>query len=472
MNIIILGAGAIGSGLAEYLINENNDITLVDTDTEKLNTMQNRYDIKVVRGYASYPATLREADAANAELLVAVTDSDEANMLACQLGYSLFHIPQKIARIRNHEYLAEKATLFNNSAIPVDSIIAPEQLITKEIANLISYPGSNEIAEFSHGRLGLIGITAYYGGPLIGLPVGKIHEQLENIQVNILAIYRQDHTIPTNDSTVVEAGDEIYLIAAKGYLRSLMAQFQKLEAPFRRIMIIGGGNIGRELTRQLCEKYNIKLIENDLDKAIQLSDEFDKKNVEVFNCEPSNQDFLTEEHVEQMDLVVAVTENDETNIMTALLAKKLGAKRAIVLISKFAYINLIRKEAIDIIISPREATISALLTNIRHNGVGTVHTFRRGEAEALEIKLCGDARHSAVIGRKISEIQFPSGIVPGAVCRGEEIFMCTDDFVLSNNDNIIFFIQDKKNIRELMKLTTPKATYFSDQVLDGSRESR
>lgn len=461
MNIIILGAGVIGTGLAEYLINENNDITLVDTDMEKLTAIQNRYDIKVVNGFASYPATLREADAANAELVVAVTNSDETNMLACQFCYSMFHVPQKIARIQNNEYLAEKATLFNDAAIPIDSIIAPEQLITDEIVSLVEYPGANEISEFSRGRLGMVGVTAYYGGPMIGHPVKKLHQFLDNIPVKVMAIYRQDHAIPTNENTVIEAGDEIYFVATKGYVRAVISKFQKLESPFRRIMIIGGNRIGQELAKELSKRYSVKIVETDPKKAHELSKQFSKSSVAIFNSAPSNSDFLTEEHIDKMDLIISVTEKDETNIMSAMLAKNLGARRSIVLISKFAYINLIKKEKIDIIISPREATISALLTNIRHNGVGTVHTFRRGESEGLEIRLIGDLKHSAVIGRRINEISFPPGIVVAAISRDDEIFMAQGDFVLRNNDNVIFYIQDKKNIRELLKLTTPKATYFS-----------
>ena len=384
MKIIVIGAGKVGAGLAEYLINENNEITLIDMDINKLRELQNRYDIKIVKGHGSYPETLRNADAANTELLVAVTDSDETNMLACQLGYSLFRIPQKIARIRNHEYLSERKILFCNQAIPIDNIIAPEQLITDEIANLISYPGVLQIAEFASGRVAIASAKAYYGGPIVGYQLDTMRNHLDSINASIVAIYRQNRLIQLKSDTVIEAGDEVVFISAIGHIRSVMSEFQRLEVPYRRIMIIGGGSIGMELARKLGELNQIKLIEMDEERAEFLASEFDKSSVEVFCSNPSNPDFLTEEHVDEMDLVIAVTEKDETNIMSTLLAKKLGAQKSIVLISNFAYVNLLQTDAIDIVLSPHEATISALLTNIRHNGVDNVHTLRRGTAEGLE----------------------------------------------------------------------------------------
>jgi trk system potassium uptake protein len=460
MKIIILGAGQVGAGLAEYLINENNEITLVDNDIEKLEALQNRFDIKIVKGHASYPGTLRDAGADNTELLVAVTDSDETNMLACQLGYSIFHITQKIARIRNHDYLAEKSILFTDNAIPIDSIIAPEQLITEEIANLIEYPGALQIAEFAFGRIGLVCVKAYYGGPLVGYPIGTLKNNLTNVAARIIAIYRQGRSIVTTHNTVIEAGDEVYFVAAKGHIRTVMSELQKLEPPYRRIMIVGGTNVGMELAHQLSTRYSIKLIDTNPKRAEFLADEFDKTKVEVYCCDPSNQDFLIEEHVDQMDLIVSVTDNDETNIMSALLAKKLGAKKSIVLITKFAYINLIQGDAVDVVISPQEATISALLTNIRHNGVETVHTLRRGAAEGLEIKLIGDKAHSHVVDRKINEINFPNGVTICAIYRDNEIFIANGDFSLKEDDLVVFFVTEKKNIRDLIKLTTPKPSYF------------
>ncbi|MDD6176968.1 MAG: Trk system potassium transporter TrkA [Succinivibrionaceae bacterium] len=460
MKIIILGAGQVGSGLAEYLINENNEIVVIDNDIEKLEAMQNRYDIQIVKGYGSHPKTLRDAGASNAELLVAVTDSDEINMLACQLGYSLYHIPQKIARIRNHEYLAESSIIFNNSAIPIDHIIAPEQLITKEIVNLIEYPGAIQIADFAQERIAIVAVKAYYGGPLVGYQVGNLRNYLPNVPARIIGIFRQGRPLLTTANTVIEAGDEIFFVSANGHIRNVMSGLQKIEDQYKRIMIVGGNNIGKELAHALTPRYNVKLIDTNLENASQLAEEFDKTNVEVYCSDPSNPDFLMEEHIDKIDLIVCVTDNDETNIMSALLAKKLGTKKSIVQISKFAYISLIQNDGIDVVISPQEATISALLTNMRHNGVETVHSLRRGQAEGLEIKLYGDKKHSKVIGKKINEISLPNGVTIAAIYRDDEIFIANGDFELKENDLVIFFVTEKRYVKELIKLTTPKATYF------------
>lgn len=461
MKIIILGAGQVGSGLVEYLVNENNEITLVDNNYEKLQAIKNRFDIKVVQGYGSYPATLRSADADNADLLVAVTDSDEINMLACQLGYSLFHIPQKIARILNHDYIAEKELLFADQAIPVDNIIAPENLIMLEIVKLIEFPGVTQMAEFADGRLCMASVKAYYGGTNVGYSISTLNKTLNNVIAKIIAIYRQDKMIIINDNTIIEAGDEVYFIAAKSHVKQVISTLQKQELPYRRIMIIGGSNIARDLAMNICNKYSVKLIETNQDRATELANEFDPTSVQVFCSDPSDQNFLNEEHIDMMDLVIAVTDNDETNIMTALLAKKMGAKKAIVLIKKYAYINLLSNNAIDVYLSPKDATISALLTNIRRNGINNVKTLKHGLAEGLEIKLTGDSASSGVIGKKIKEIQFPTGIIIGAIARGNDIFIPESDDVLQGNDLIIFFVSEKRSIKDLIKLTSPKATYFS-----------
>lgn len=461
MKIIILGAGHVGVGLTEYLINERNEITLVDTDIEKLRNVQNRHDIKIVKGYASYPATLRDADADNAELIVAVTDSDETNMLACQLAYSLFNVPQKIARIRNNDYLSERNILFNNKAIPIDNIIAPEFLITEEIANLIKYPGTTQIVDFCHGKVCLSCVKAYYGGISVGNTINAFNNNTISTPTKIVAIYRQGKCIQLSKNTSIEAGDEIFYISATPHVRNIMSQFQKITPPYRRIMIVGGGNIGKELARLLCYSYDVKLVETNLQLSQSLADEFDKTKVDVYCCDPSNQDFLLEEHIDKIDLVVCVTDSDETNIMSALLAKKLGAKKSIVLIQKSAYINLIQGDAIDIVVSPQEATISSLLSNIRRNGVAAVRSIKRGIAEGIEIKIQGDENHSNFIGRKVEDIKLPPGTTICSIIRDNEIFISNDKLFIKENDNIIFFVSDKKNISELIKMTMPSSTFFS-----------
>ncbi len=460
MKIIVLGAGKVGAGLAEYLINENNEITLIDLDNTKLHAIQNRYDIKIVKGHGSYPGTLRDANAANTEILVAVTDSDETNMLACQLGYSLFKIPQKIARIRNHEYLSERKILFANQAIPIDNIIAPELLITEEIVNLIEYPGALQMAEFAKGRVAITCVKAYYGGHIVGYPINKLYSNLANISAGIVAIYRQGKLIQINPNTIIEAGDEVFFISSVAHTRAVMSEIQKLEVPYRKIMIVGGNSIGMELARKLSSQYQVKIVDTDETRAEFLANEFENTNVEIFCSNPSNPEFLAEEHVDKMDLVIAVTDKDETNIMSTLLAKKLGAKKSIVIVSNYAYVKLLQSDAIDIVLSPHEATISALLTNIRHNGVNSVHTLKRGSAEGIEISITGTEKSNSLIGKPLKKINLPSGISLCAIYRNEELIIANENTILNSGDLAIFFVSEKKNIKDLIKLTTPKPSFF------------
>lgn len=460
MKIIILGAGQVGANLVEYLINDNNEIVLVDSDIEKLIAIQNQYDIKVVQGYASYPATLRDADAQNTDLLIAVTDSDETNMLACQLAYSLFKIPQKIARIRNNDYLSEKQILFNDKAIPIDNIIAPELLLTDEICNLIEYPGATQIADFANGRICIVCVKAYYGGTIVGYPINDLKNHIDFNKAKIVAIYRQGKSITVNNNTIIEAEDEIYFVSAKGHIKTVMGTLQKIVPPYRRIMVVGGGDIGKNIATKLSEKYSIKLVESNEKKAKLLADEFDRTKVEVFNSDPTNTEFLHEEHVNKIDLVVAVTDNDEKNIMAALLTKSLGANKSIVLIKNYVFANVIQGESIDVVISPQEATISALLTDIRRNGTVCVHTLRRGDAESIEIQLKGNSENNDLIGRQINEISFPSGCNICAIYSDENIIIAHGDEILKEGDNVIFMITDKRCIKDLIKLASPKISFF------------
>lgn len=460
MKIIILGAGEVGTGLVEYLIDENNEITIVDNDVDRLRLLQNRYDLKVVNGHASFPGTLRNADASNADLIIAVTGSDETNMLACQLASSLFKTPKKIARIRNNDYLLEKDILFNKNSINIDNIISPEYLITEEISKLIEYPGTLNIADFCNDKISLTCVKAYYGGELVGYPVNHITKHISNVPVNIVAIYRNGKYIQVSNNSIIEADDEIFYVTLKGYTRYVMSVMQKLETPYRRIMIFGGTDIGVQLAHKLSKNYIVKLIETNESRALKLADEFDKTKVEVCFSDPSNTDFLQEEHIDHIDLFVAVSESDEKNIMSSVLTKKMGAKKNIVLIKKQIYKTIIEGDAIDIIISPQDATISALLTNIRHNGVESVKTLRRGEAEGLEVVLNGTKETSNIIGKNFSEITLPPYTTICAVSRDNVINIPNSEFEFEENDRIIFYISNKKYIKDLIKLFTPCANFF------------
>ncbi len=458
MKIIILGAGQVGATLAENLVGEKNEITVIDSDTTKLRALQDRFDLQVVTGIGSHPDVLKKAGAEDADMLVAVTNSDESNMLACQVAYSLFKTPTKIARIRSEQYIIYQKQLFKHQDVPVDHLIAPEQLVTNAIKRLIDYPGALQVVEFAEGRASLVAVKAYYGGLLVGHALSALKEHIPNVDTRVAAIYRRGKPIRPLGTTVIEADDEVFFIAATKHIRAVMSELQKLESNYKRIMIAGGGLIGAGLAKQLEHDHNVKLIEYSEERARYLSTQLDRTI--VFKGDASDQELLSEEHVEQIDAFLAVTNDDEANIMSAMLAKRMGAKKAMVLIQRSAYVDLVQGGEIDIAFSPQQATISALLTHIRRGDIVNVYSLRRGAAEAIEAIAHGDKTTSKVVGRAISEIKLPPGTTIGAIVRQEEVLIAHSSTVIEADDHVIMFLVDKKYINDVEKLFQPSALFF------------
>ncbi|WP_221075590.1 Trk system potassium transporter TrkA [Agarivorans aestuarii] len=458
MKIIILGAGQVGGTLAENLVGEKSDITLVDTNQDRLRELQDKFDLQVVFGHAAHPSVLREAGAHDADMLVAVTNSDETNMAACQIAYTLFNTPNKVARIRSEELLAEKEALFCNEAVPLDHLIAPEQLVTDYISRLIDYPGALQVMQFARGRVGLVAIKAYYGGPLVGNALSVLRDHMPDIETRVAAIFRQGRAIRPQGTTVIEADDEVFFVAASDHIRKVMAELQKLEKPYRRLMIVGGGNIGAALAKRLESQYSVKLIERNQRRAEQLAEMLN--NTIVFCGDASDQELLSEENIEQVDVFIAVTNDDEANIMSAMLAKRMGAKKVMVLIQRGAYVELVQGGTIDIAISPQQATISALLTHVRRADIVNVYSLRRGAAEAIEAIAHGDKNTSKVVGRSIGELKLPPGTTIGAVVRGNEVIIAHDDTKIEQDDHVVMFLVDKKFIPEVERLFQPSPFFL------------
>lgn len=458
MKIIILGAGQVGGTLAENLAGENNDITIVDTDSERLRELQDKFDLRVVNGHGAHPRVLREAGAQDADMLVAVTNSDETNMVACQVAYSLFNTPNKVARIRSPAYLVERDRLFLPESVPVDHLIAPEQLVTDYVRRLIEYPGALQVVDFADGKVGLVAVKAYYGGPLVGNALSTLREHMPNIETRVAAIFRQGRSIRPQGTTIIEADDEVFFVAAAGHIRAVMSELQRLESPYRRIMIVGGGNIGAGLARQLEKRYSVKLIERNHKRAEQLSEHLE--HTIVFCGDAADQELLAEEHIDQIDVFIAVTNEDEANIMSALLAKKMGAKKTMVLIQRGAYVDLVQGGSIDIAISPQQATISALLTHVRRADIANVYSLRRGAAEAIEAIAHGDENTSKVVGKTVGELKLPPGTTIGAVVRGDEVLIAHDRTQIQQDDHVVMFLVDKKYIPEVERLFQPSPFFL------------
>ncbi|MFE8151717.1 Trk system potassium transporter TrkA [Brenneria goodwinii] len=458
MKIIILGAGQVGGTLAENLAGENNDITVVDTDTARLRQLQDKFDLRVVTGYASHPRVLHEAGAEDADMLVAVTNSDETNMVACQIAYSLFNTPNRIARIRSSAYMREADQLFLPEAVPIDYLISPEQLVIDNIYKLIEYPGALQVVNFAQGKVSIAAVNAYYGGPLVGNALSSIREHMPHIETRVAAIFRQDRPIRPQGSTVIEAGDEVFFVAASQNIRAVMSELQRLENPYKRIMIVGGGNVGAGLAQRLEKDYSIKLIEHNAERAAELAELL--QDTIVFHGDASDQELLAEEHIEQMDVFIAITNDDEANIMSAMLAKRMGAKKVMVLIQRRAYVDLVQGSVIDVAISPQQATISALLSHVRKADIVSVSSLRRGVAEAIEAIAHGDEGTSKVVGRMIEDIKLPPGTTIGAIVRGDDVIIANDNTRIEQADHIIMFLTDKKFVPDVERLFQPSPFFL------------
>lgn len=457
MKIIILGAGQVGGTLAVNLAGEDNDITVVDTNAKRLRELQDHLDLRTIVGNGSYPHILRQAGADDADMLIAVSNSDEINMVACQVAFSLFNTPRKIARVRSTSYLNEK-DLFQSDAVPIDVVISPEELVVKSIFRLIENPGALQVMDFAEGKVRLVAVKAYYGGPLVGNALSTLKEHMPTIDTRVAAIFRQGKAIMPTGETVIEADDEVFFLAAKNHIRSVMGELQRLEKPYQRIMIAGGGNIGLGLAKLLEEDYQVKLIEHNAKRAQIISEELD--DTLILQGDASNQDMLHDENIEDIDVFVAVTNNDEVNILSAILAKRMGARKTMVLISRPAYVDLMQGHEIDIAISPQHATIGSLLTHIRRGDVANVYSLRRGAAEALEAIAHGDEQTSRVVGRAIGEIELPPGTTIGAVVREEQVLIAHDNIVIQSDDHVILFLVDKKYINDVEQLFQVDFAFF------------
>ncbi|TAJ80843.1 MAG: Trk system potassium transporter TrkA [Gallionellaceae bacterium] len=457
MKILILGAGQVGSTVAENLVSEANDITVVDTDGAKLAALQNRLDLRTLVGNASHPSVLKQAGIADADMLLAVTQSDEVNMVACKLAASLFNTPTRIARIRAADYLAHQE-IFSADNFCVDFSICPEQILTDYIRKLIEFPEALQVLEFAEGKVSLVAVRAFEGGPLVGRELKYLRTHMPQVDTRVAAIFRHDRPIIPEGSTVIEDGDEIFFITATENIRSIMKELRRMDKPAQRVMIVGGGNIGRRLALSLERDYQVKLVEFNKKACEGLAGELTKAL--VLHGDGTDENLLETERVGDVDVFCALTNDDENNIMSALLAKKAGARKVIALINRSAYVGLVQGGKIDIALSPAHVTIGSLLAYVRQGDVAAVHSLRRGAAEALELVAHGDRQSSRVVGRRIDEIDLPKGATIGAIVRNGEVIMGHHDRLVEQDDHVIVFVINKQMIRKVEKLFQVSVGFF------------
>ncbi|MBD3671294.1 MAG: Trk system potassium transporter TrkA [Gammaproteobacteria bacterium] len=457
MKIIILGAGQVGSSVAANLASEANDITVVDVHPSRLRALQDRLDIRTIQGKASHPEVLERAGAEDADMIIAVTNSDETNMVACQVAYTIFHTPTKIARVRSSEYLKYEQ-LFAQDALPVDVLISPEQVVTDYIERIIETPGALQVLNFADGKVQLVAVRAIKGGPLVGEQLKTLRTHMPGIDTRVAAIFRAGHPITPTGDTIIEADDEIFFIAARAYIRAVMSELREVDRPNKRIIIAGGGNIGIRLAKALENDHSVKIIDHNPERSQETAEEL--KNSIVLLGDASDEELLLDENIENTDVYCALTNDDEANILSALLAKRLGARKVMALINRSSYVDLVESGDIDIAISPQQATIGTLLTHVRRGDVVAVHSLRRGAAEAIEAVAHGDKNSSKVVGRSIEDLDLPHGTTIGAIVRGDEVLIAHHDTVIQSDDHVILFLVDKKYIPQVERLFQVGITFI------------
>lgn len=457
MKIVILGAGSVGASVAASLVSEKNDITIIDWDENILGSLQERLDLRGIVGNATHPSVLGEAGLADADLLVASMPNDESNLVACRIAKMLFNVPACIARLRSAEFI-EHPALRGETGFSVDHVICPEHSVTQSIRKLIDYPEALQVLEFAGGKLTLVAARALTGAPLVGCRIAELGAHVPNIEARIVAVFRADRPVPVDGETTIAAGDEIFCLAPTKYIRKFLAQLRPLEKSVRVVMIAGAGNIGLRLARALDADFRVKLIEPDYRQCERAALQLD--SVLVLNGDATNEDLLAEEQVSEVDLFLAVTNNDGTNIMASLLAKRMGAARVIALINRRAYGELVEGGQIDIAIAPSQTTLSELLAYVRRGDIVAVHALRRGAAEAIEVVAHGDSRSSRVIGKRVEDLELfgapHAGATIGAIVRGRadaaEVIMAHHDVVIQAEDHVVVFVANKRMLPKVEEL--------------------
>jgi len=449
MKILILGAGQVGKTVAGALSHEQNDITVVDHNLQLLRALENRLDIRTVHGEASHPDVLVRAGAEEADLILAVTNSDETNMIACQVAYTLFQTPTRLARVRSMSY-QNHPELFSTDAVPVNFIISPEFLITQSIKHLIESPEALQILDFADGKVQLVAVRAHSGGPLVGHELRSLSRQVPDVSTRIVAVFRRDRAIIPNGVTVVEEDDEVFFLAASTDIPAVLSAFGRSGKSTRRVMIAGGGKIGARLAQLIQTTYLVKLIEVDPERCRELAKSLYRTI--ILNGDVTDASLLKEEAIGDTDIFCAVTNNDETNILAAMLAKRCGVRKSLSIINHPDYLDLTQGDAVDIALSPALFTIGAILTHIRRGDVVAVHSLRRGAAEAIEIVVHGNNQTSRVVGQFAKKLRLPEGATVGAIVRRDELIFIHSQTVIESGDHVILFLVDKRHIATVEQL--------------------
>ena len=455
MKIIIVGATLVGTELAEYLVHAGHAVTLIDRPSDELTQIANRLDLRVIQGDPTWPSVLREAGARNTELLVATSASDEINITTCSIATYLFDIPRKIARLRAPDFFDEADKLFGPKAIPIDHIISPEQLMADAVSDLMEIPGVNALQSFARDRIIMTSVTCKEGGKLLGQSIMEL-EQYEP-KCKVVAVYRHGTALTKLDHFKLLAGDEVILCVERARALNLVGALMPLRPSGMDVVIQGGTHIADSIALRLAERYHVKLIEPDTNRAKRLADRLRGSKVEIYCADASDANLVQEEKLYETDTFIAASAYDETNIMAALMLQRSNKVRTIAVIRQLSTQDLASTGSpIDTIISPRDAIISALLSLILQEGLVKMRIFRHGQAEALELLVQGDPRASFVVGRKLEDLTLPPGVHFGLALREKVVLKIDQDYVFSPGDHVVAFLSDRIHMRALVKMFKPR----------------
>lgn len=452
MKIVIIGAGEVGANIARKLSEEGQDVVIIDKDPQKIGEITENLDVQALCGSGTSPRLLRESGIQNADMLVAATNSDEVNLISCLLARTLNQYMFKVARVRNHEYL-EETELFGRDLLAVDRIINPESVMVETILSLMEVPGASEIIDFVGGRVKLIGFTVHKDSPFSGQQLLSLQGMEQNLLVG--AIVRGNQVLIPHGKDTIQTDDLVYVVVKNNQLNQVVEPLSIKKDTLRRVVIIGAGETGIALSRALDRrKINTKIIDKDSEICAKLAEQLEK--VIVINGDGRNKNLLQEENIEDVDFMVALTGDEESNVLISLVGKALGAKRVITRVSKLSYIPLISEIGIDTVVSPRLSAISAILQYIRRGKIISVAPLKGEYAEAIEAEAL---ETSEIVNVPLSRVKVPKGAIIGAIIRGEDIIIPCGDSIIKPKDRLIIFAA-KNVIPKLEKLLTVKLEYF------------
>ncbi len=450
MRVIICGAGQVGFSIAAYLSREDNDVTVIDLNADLIAQVNESLDANGIVGHASNPDVLELAGASDADLLIAVTYSDEVNIVACEVAHGLFNIPKKIGRIREQSYLSPLwANLFSREHVSIDVVISPEKEIARAIYNRLRVPGTTNVIGFAEDKVHLVGVMCNENCPVINTPLKELTHLFPTLAITVAAIIRGNKPVIPNQDEQILVGDEVYFFVDTRKMQRALAVFGHEETEAHNVVILGGGNIGLFLTLMLREEQNqvrVKVIEHNLARAMYLSERL--QGVPILHGDGLDPEMLEDADISQTETIVAVTNDDETNIMGALLAKQGGCKRAISPVSKVNYTSLVRTMGIDAVVSPRAITVSSIMQHVRRGRIKALHSLRDGFAEVIE----GEVSDTAGIANvEIRNLKLPKGVLIGAVVRGAEVFMPDPDLKIRPGDHVVV-LADQAQARKVEKM--------------------